>query len=137
MLYMKEGNAYKRMTTFAGEDRNPIWKPSGNGYYYLSEQDGTFNVYEASLSGDSKQLTSFKGNPVRYLSMSNGGTLAFAYDGQIYTLTPGQEPKRVDIRINTDIDTDQVVRTLVSRGATNVAVSPKGKDVAFVLNGDV
>ena len=136
-IYMKEGNAYKRMTTFAGEDRNPIWKPSGNGYYYLSEQDGTFNVYEASLSGDSKQLTSFKGNPVRYLSMSNGGTLAFAYDGEIYTLTPGQEPKRVDIRINTDIDPDQVVRTLVSRGATNVAVSPKGKDVAFVLNGDV
>lgn len=27
-IYMKEGGAYKRMTTFAGEDRNPVWHPT-------------------------------------------------------------------------------------------------------------
>ena len=136
-IYMKDAKGYKQMTTFAGEDRNPVWTADGKGYYYLSEKDGTFNVYYATLNGESKQITSFKGNPVRYLSVSNNGVLSFGYDGQLYTMRPGGEPKRVEVKISTDIDTDKVIRTLVSRGATHVAVSPKGKDVAFVLNGDV
>lgn len=136
-IYMKDAKGYKQMTSFAGEDRNPVWTADGKGYYYLSEKDGTFNVYYATLNGESKQITSFKGNPVRYLSVSNTGVLSFGYDGQLYTMRPGGEPKRVEVKISTDIDTDKVVRTLVSRGATHVAVSPKGKDVAFVLNGDV
>lgn len=136
-IYMKEGGAYKRMTTFAGEDRNPVWAPDGKGYYYLSEKDGTFNVYHSTLGGVSRQLTSFKGNPVRYLSISSNGLLSFAYDGELYTMVPGKEPVRVPVKINTDIDTDKVIRSLTTRGATHVAVSPKGKDVAFILNGDV
>ena len=136
-IYMKDAKGYKQMSTFAGEDRNPVWTADGKGYYYLSEKDGTFNVYYATLNGESKQITSFKGNPVRYLSVSNNGVLSFGYDGQLYTMRPGGEPKCVEVKISTDIDTDKVVRTLVSRGATHVAVSPKGKDVAFVLNGDV
>ena len=136
-IYMKDGKGYKQMTTFAGEDRNPVWTADGKGYYYLSEQDGTFNVYHATLGGETKQLTRFKGNPVRYLSVSNNGVLSFGYDGQLYTMRPGGEPNRVEVKINSDIDTDKVVRTLVSRGATHVSVSPKGKDVAFILNGDV
>ena len=136
-IYMKEGGEYKRMTTFAGEDRNPVWAPDGKGYYYLSEKDGTFNVYHSALNGNSRQLTSFKGNPVRYLSISSQGLLSFAYDGELYTMVPGKEPVRVPVKINTDIDTDKVIRSLASRGATYVAVSPKGKDVAFMLNGDV
>lgn len=136
-IYMKDAKGYKQMSTFAGEDRNPVWTADGKGYYYLSEKDGTFNVYYATLNGESKQITSFKGNPVRYLSVSNTGVLSFGYDGQLYTMRPGGEPKRVEVKISTDIDTDKVIRTLVSRGATHVAVSPKGKDVAFVLNGDV
>ncbi|MCI9306119.1 MAG: hypothetical protein HFI28_06520, partial [Lachnospiraceae bacterium] len=25
--------------------RNPVWTPDGKSFYYLSEQNGTFNVY--------------------------------------------------------------------------------------------
>lgn len=136
-IYMKEGETYKQLTTFRGEDRNPIWAPDGKGYYYLSEEDGTFNVYHATLDGSRKQLTTFKGNPVRYLSISKSGLLSFAYDGGLYTLMPGSEPKRVDVQLKTDIDPDEVIHNLTSRGATDVAVSPKGKEVAFIMNGDV
>ncbi len=136
-IYMKEGEAYKQLTTFRGEDRNPVWAPDGKGYYYLSEEDGTFNVYHSTLEGSRKQLTTFKGNPVRYLSISKSGLLSFAYDGGLYTLTPGSEPKRVDVQLKTDIDPDEVIRSLTRHGATHVAVSPKGKEVAFIMNGDV
>ena len=136
-IYMKQGEAYKRMTTFEGEDRNPVWAPDGNSYYYLSEQDGTFNVYHSTLDGSRTQLTHFKGNPVRYLTISDNGILSYAYNGELYTQAPGGKPSKVDVRIMTDMDPDKIIRSLSSGGATHVAVSPNGKEVAFIMNGDV
>ena len=134
---LSEGN-YTRLTDFKGEDRNPVWNADGKSFYYLSEKDGTLNVYQRQLNaGAEKQLTHYKGNPVRYLSVSANGTLCYAYDGEIYTLVPGNEPKKLDVVIRNDSKTRDFVRTLTSRGARNVAVSPKGKEIAFILNDDV
>lgn len=136
-ICLKEGDTFHQLSTFKGEDRNPVWAADGNSYYYLSEQDGTMNVWRATLDGQTTQLTRFKGNPVRYLSVGAGDLLSFTYDGQLYTLKPGEEPNRVDVRMKNDIDPDRVVRALSRSGATDVAVSPKGGEVAFVMNGDV
>ena len=64
-----------QLTTFAGEDRNPVFDGNGDDYYYLSEQSGSFNVYASSLSrpAQSVALTSFAKNPVRFLSRSATG----------------------------------------------------------------
>ena len=35
-----------RLTTFKGEDRNPVFDGNGDDFYYLSEQSGSFNVYQ-------------------------------------------------------------------------------------------
>ena len=35
-----------QLTTFKGEDRNPVFDGNGDDYYYLSEQSGSFNVYQ-------------------------------------------------------------------------------------------
>lgn len=136
-IFMKDGDTYKQLTTFKGEDRNPVWASDGKSYYYLSEQDGTFNVYHATLDGKTTQLTRFKGNPVRYLTISNNDVLSFAYDGELYTMQPGSQPSRVNIALQTDVNPDAVIKSLSSQGATHVAVSPKGKEVAFIMNGDV
>ena len=136
-ICIKEGDTYRQLSTFKGEDRNPVWDKEGTGYFYLSEQDGTMNVWHARLDGQTTQLTRFKGNPVRYLSVGAGNMLSFTCDGQLYTLRPGGEPQKVDVRIHNDIDPDRVVRTLTYSGATHVAVSPKGGEVAFVMNNDV
>ena len=136
-ICIKEGDTYRQLSTFKGEDRNPVWDKEGTGYFYLSEQDGTMNVWHARLDGQTTQLTRFKGNPVRYLSVGAGNMLSFTCDGQLYTLRPGGEPKKVDVCIHNDIDPERVVRTLTYSGATHVAVSPKGGEVAFVMNNDV
>ena len=34
------------LTTFKGEDRNPVFDANGDDFYYLSEQGGSFNVYQ-------------------------------------------------------------------------------------------
>ena len=95
------------------------------------------NVYSHKLSGGDTQLTHFQGNPVRYLSASRQDLLCFCYDGEIYTQQPGNDAKKVDIRIVNDLKPKDVIRELTSSGASSVVVSPKGKEIAFILNNDV
>ena len=128
---------YKKLSTFNGEDRNPVWA-SADTYYYLSEQNGTFNVFKANINGGSPtQITKHEKHPVRFLSRANNGTLCYGYDGGIYTLKEGGQPQKVNINVVTDkIDRD-IIRQIKNNGATQIAVSPEGKEVAFILRGDV
>ena len=83
------------------------------------------------------QLTHHKDNPVRFLSVANNGTLCYGYNGEIFTLREGSEPQRVDITVNADRNDKELIRQIRSNGATAISVSPSGKEVAFVMHGDV
>ena len=125
------------LTSFKGNDQNPVWT-SPETFVYLSEEDGTLNVYSRNLSGsDKKKLTAFTQHPVRSLSAANNGNLAFSWNGEIYTLTPGQQPQKLDVAIIADDYDRDVINQIRSNGASTMAVSPTGKEVAFIIRGDV
>ena len=42
---------YRQLTTFGGEDREPVWAPDGKTFYYLSEENGSFNIYRRTPEG--------------------------------------------------------------------------------------
>ncbi|MCC8119271.1 MAG: PDZ domain-containing protein [Bacteroidales bacterium] len=136
-IWLVEDGKYTKLTSFNGHDLNPTWAPGVDTFYYLSEQDGTLNVYSRTLQGQEQQLTKFDRHPVRHLSASNDGKLAFSWDGEIYTLTPGSEPQKVQVNIIADDYDADKVKGYRSNGASTMAVSPDGKQVAFVLRGDV
>lgn len=136
-IWLKRDGKYTKLSHFIGENRNPVWG-DGDTYYYLSEEDGTFNVFRDNLSGTAKQqLTHFKGNPVRFLSRSADGILSFGYDGELYTLREGQQPRRVEVSVVADRNDVDMRRQTLRSGATEIALSPNGKEIAFVLRGDV
>ena len=131
-------NAHRQLTTFAGEDRNPVLAPDGATVYYLSEEGGTFNVRRMPLAGGaSEAVTAFTGAPVRFLSIADDGTLAFSHDGALYTLRAGGEPQRVAVTIAADAKANATQVIAVTGGASELAVSPTGKEVAFIARGDV
>ena len=137
MCTLGEKPSYKKLSTFKGEDRTPVWADT-NTYYYLSEQNGSFNIYKANTEGGApKQITSYENHPVRFLTRANNGTLCYAYDGGIYTLKEGSQPQKLDIRIVNDKTDRDLIRQIKSSGATQIALSPEGKEVAFILRGDV
>jgi len=130
---------HTNLTSHAGEDRSPVLSPDGKSMYFLSERDGgSFNVYSMSLDnpGKVKAVTNFKSNPVRFLSMASNGTLCYTYDGEIYTQAQGGKPRKVAIDLFHD-DSDQITRMSATKGARSAAVSPDGKQVAFVARGEV
>ena len=137
-IWLYKGGNYTKLTNFAGEDRTPVWGGGDNTYYYLSEEDGTFNVYKRRIGETAKtQLTHYKGNPVRFLTRSTDGTLCYAYDGAIYTLKEGSQPVRLNLSMVADDGSDKLRRQVLRSGATEFAVSPSGKEIAFVVHGDV
>ena len=136
-IWLKQGERFTKLTDFNGEDRTPRWAADGNAYYYLSEQDGTFNVYKSTVGGRPVQLTHHEANPVRFLTVADNGTLCYGYNGEIYTLHEGRESQRVNITINADRSEKELIRQIKQDGATAISVSPSGKEVAFVMHGDV
>lgn len=84
-----------------------------------------------------KQTTFHAKHPVRFLSMASEGKLCYGYNGEIYTLVPGGQPQKVNITILSDKIDKDIIRQIRSYGATDIAVSPKGKEVAFIMRGDV
>lgn len=128
---------YTKITTFEGEDRNALFL-NENEMVYLSEESGDFNVHKMSTSGGkSTQLTQFKRHPVRSLSKATDGTLCFLFDGEIYTMKSGAQPQKLSITIPVEQDHVVYKNMPVQGGAGDMALSPNGKEIAFVYRGEV
>ena len=136
-VWLKSGDSFRKLTTFDGEDRDPVWASDGKSFYYLSEQSGTLNVYHRTLDGKETQITNHEKNPVRFLSAASDGTLCYGYDGEIYTVRKGGQPQKTAIRIAADTEGKELIRQIRNSGAYNIKLSPNGKEIGFVMHGDV
>lgn len=136
-LYDAKTGLHTNLTERGGEDTNPV--AAGHGkFIFLSERDGsTVNVYESTFDDPhhATPLTSFATHPVRFLSRAVDGTLAFTYDGELYTMKPDSKPEKVKIEL-VDTDVNHISRQNVSKYKDAVP-SPDGKSVAFVSRGNV
>ncbi|MDZ4258538.1 MAG: hypothetical protein U0994_07815 [Gemmatimonadales bacterium] len=137
-VWDRTAGTHRQLTTFAGEDRSPVFVAGDTAFHYLSEAGGSFNVFRMALGGGAgQQVTRFTGAPVRFLTSARNGTLAFGHDGLIYTLAPGGTPAAVPVAILADAkgNNDRVIP--VTGGVSQLAVAPSGKEIAFIFRGDV
>ena len=136
-VYDAVAGTHKQLTSFAGEDRNPVLADNDKTIFYLSEADGNFNVYKMNADGSgTAAVTNFKTHPVRFLSAAKSGTLCFGYDGDLYTHANGKS-KKLQVIINADARSTNERNLPVTTGVGNMKLSPNGKEVAFVYRGDV
>ncbi|MCB0571309.1 MAG: PD40 domain-containing protein [Phaeodactylibacter sp.] len=137
--YNTKEKSYRQLTSFQGEDRNPVFTPDEKGIYYISEENGSFNVFRMPLSnpGEHHQLTTLDKHPVRFLSASRDGLLCFSYNGELYTMREGESPKKVDIRILSAERYNSEQTAKVNGDFSEMALSPNGKEVAFIHRGEV
>lgn len=137
-LYDINQKSHRKLTNFDGEDRNAVWAQDGKSYFYLSEQNGSFNVYRGSLNGTKvDQLTHFKDHPVRSLSIDSSDNICFSYDGELYYMPKGGDAAKINIDIASDDFERGIQQQNLTNGVRSIAVSPNGKEIAFVARGDV
>src|SRR5688572_18225525 len=138
-VYDTRDKNYTQLSSYAGEDRNPVFDSNDTDYYYLTEQSGSFNIYTSSLTSPAKSvaITRFARHPVRFLTRATNGTLAFSYDGELYTVKPGSEPQKVAVKMAAD-GRDAIEKILpVNGGMIGAKLSPNGKEFAFVFRGEI
>ena len=136
-LYDAKTGKHTNLTNIGGEDRDPSLGNDGKTVYFLSERNkGSMNVYSLQMNAPTevKQVTSFKTHPVRFLSIANNNTLCYTYDGEIYTQNASGKAQKVAIDITRD-DVEQMAK--LNGSPDEAAVSPNGKEIAFVTRGEV
>lgn len=136
---VKSGN-YSQVTETNTEERNPVYG-NGSDYFFLSERNGTFNVWKASQSGNkesnAQQITSFTKHPLRFLSRANNGTLCYTWDGEIYTQKEGSQPQKLAVKIQSDERYNQNTVEQIKADADEFAILPNGKEAAIIVHGEV
>jgi len=136
-LFDIKSNTYNQLSDFEGEDREPVFNSDGTAVFYLSEKSGTQNLYKRVL--DTKietSLTAFKDFPVRHLSISKSNKMAFTWKGDIYTISEGNEPVKLSIKVKDDSGYETIENIDIS-DVSEFTVSPNGKEIAFVNRGEI
>ncbi|NRA10491.1 MAG: PD40 domain-containing protein [Crocinitomicaceae bacterium] len=138
-MYDSKSDSHKKITSYEGEDRNPIFTKSETEFYYLSEASGTFNIHKRGIDPTAKstQITAFKNHPIRFLSSSTEGILCFTHHGAIYTLTGESTLKKIDISINAESGSNEYEFLSLKGGASEMAVAPNGKEIVYVFHGEI
>lgn len=128
---------HTQITNFEGGDHNPVFSDNNTIYYTSEEETGAFNVWKMDLDGSDKdQITDFKQHAVRSLSISKGGDLAFVHHGNIY-VKDGRKIRHLDIDIQNDSQETEVQNITLNKRTSEFALSPDGKEVAYVARGEV
>lgn len=137
-IWMYDGNRHIQLTSFNGEDRSPRISKDGKTVYYLSEREGSFNVFSFPIDNPEniKIITKHKTHPVRFLTVSDDDILCYAYDGDIYVKKEGSSSKKVSITVKSDKNDDESVQLKVTGGGDN-DLSSDGKQIAFISRGEV
>lgn len=138
-LYDLKSGQYTNITNKQVEDRTPVFTDDDKSIYFLSERFGDFNVCKLSLDKpqEVKQVTKHSKHPVRFLTQADNGQLCYFFNGEIYTLKEGGQPKKLTIEVVTDQIEPSVINSNTSSGATQMSLSPNGKEIAFIVRGDV
>ena len=129
-----------------GANSYPGWLPDGDHVLYQSEIHGVENLKVVSLgSGKRYWVTKFTEGRVRSPRVSwDGRRAVFERGDGIYVVDlpetwPGTagEPRRVRIEIPLDERQPIVERVRVTSGASEMELSPDGKQIAFVHHGEI
>lgn len=137
--YDTKTKKYTQLSDFKGEDLNPVLTSDQKTLIYLSEQSGTLNVWSLDINNtkNKKQLTAFDKHPVRFVSIADNNTLCYSFNGELYTQAQGGKAVKMNISLLKDMTENPVSFNVSSSGAKEMSVSPNGKELAFIVRGEV
>ena len=138
-LHDLKSGTFANLTAKQVEDRYPTLAADQKTVYFVSERFGDANVCRMSLDNPKQieQLTRLERHPVRFLTRADNFFFSDTAATEIYTMAPGGKPRKVEIEVVADDQQPAAEEWIRSSGAREIAISPDGKEFAFVFRGDV
>lgn len=122
---------------------DPMWSEDGTKYYFNSDPEGVFNIYEGTLESDEvQQITDIRedGNDdgIAFPVLSrDGGTFLLRRGFDLFTCTPDDgEIHEIVLTASGDNVTSPIERRLLKSSA-DIAFTSDGKQMAFVAGEDI
>ncbi|HGY90593.1 MAG TPA: hypothetical protein ENK43_05410 [Planctomycetes bacterium] len=139
-LFDRSQQTHRLLRKGNGGCRYPLWTETPGEFLYVSQADGTFNLYRGRLNDDSdQQLTHFKDDGVLFPAISRDGSkVVFRRLFDLYSLdltTPSQ-PRLLSVTDGSDPIVKEH-RNAVLEAASDVSYSPDGKECCFTSGGDL
>jgi tricorn protease len=131
---------YERLTAMGAKQLWPMWSPDGRTLYFMSDRSGVENIWARdAASGQARQITKFTDGRVLWPSISaDGKAIVFERDFAVWSLDPATgEAHAVPITLRGASAGPAVERLTMTNGVQEMALSPDGKKVAFVMHGEV
>ena len=130
---------YERLTAGGAKEVWPMWADAGRSLYFMSDRGGQENIWKLTLGGQPKQVTKFDGGRVLWPNISfDGRTIVFERDFGIWRLdTESGRASEVKITRRGVPAGPAVERLRLTDQLQDLALSPDGKKVAFVVRGEV
>jgi len=123
-----------------GDAKNlwPMWSPDGKTLYFMSDRSGAENLWELPPSGTPRALTHFTSGRALWPAIgARGKQIVFERDFGIWRLDLGShEAQAVPIELVGAANAASLRHESVT-DASDLAVSPDGKKLAFVAHGEV
>jgi Tol biopolymer transport system component len=135
---------YAPVTTGGAKSAWAMWAPDARTLYYMSDRDGAENLWAQPMeglkpNGAARKLTSFRDGRVLWPSVgADGRAIVFERDFAVwrYDVASGQA-RAVPITLRGAPAGGAVERFAQAGGAQELALSPDGKKVAFIVRGEV
>ncbi len=136
-VYDLGSNSTKRIAASLRTERDPMW--IGDKVYFVSDRDGTLNLYVADASGERvEQLTTSSTWDVRWASSDNKGRIVYELAGGLHVFdTSSRKDSDVSITVPTDGLASRPSHVSVEKSIESFGLSPKGERALFVARGDV
>jgi Tol biopolymer transport system component len=132
-------DSYTRLVERGARSLWPMWAPDGNTIYFVSDRDGPENGWAWRSGSPAAKLTSFTDGRVLWPSITRDGrTVAIERDFAIWTVdtATGRSAPVSIVRRGAPQGPGVEHRRLTS-DFDELALSPDGKKVAFVVRGEI
>jgi len=132
-------HSYERLVEGGAKNLWPMWAPDGHTLYFMSDRSGHENIWTMAVGGQAHALTRFESGRVLWPSISRDGRyIVFERNFGIWLLDPkGGSAREVNIRLRGAPAAASVVHRKFSDNIEEMALSPDGKKVAFIVHGEV
>lgn len=136
---MRDLSTYERLTDGGAKEMWPMWSADGAGIFYVSDRNGSQNIWTKSLAGQPRQVTKFKDGRVLWPNISyDGKAIVFERNFSIWKLdTASGQASEVPITRRGAPAGPSVEHLRLTDQIQELALSPDGKKVGFVVRGEV
>jgi Tol biopolymer transport system component/C-terminal processing protease CtpA/Prc len=139
LLHFGTPARYEQLSEGGAKEMWPMWSKDDRTIFYVSDRSGAQNIWAKDLNGKARQVTQFKDGRVLWPSIAyDGKTIVFERNFQVWKVDAANGRASLVNITRRGVPAGPAVDHLrLNEGISEMALSPDGKKVAFVMRGEI